>query len=105
MRTLTVLDGPVAVQPSVPAFASLSAGVPNPTRRTTRFWLALPRSEQVSMVVHDVQGRRVWSSAPREYGPGRWELVWDARDQPPGVYLLQMDAGLRRWIRRIAVIR
>jgi glucose/arabinose dehydrogenase len=105
MRTLTVLDGPVAVQPSVPAFASLSAGVPNPTRRTTRFWLALPRSEQVSMVVHDVQGRRVWSGAPREYGPGRWELVWDARDQPPGVYLLQMDAGLRRWIRRIAVIR
>lgn len=105
MTILTVVDGPVAVGPSLPTFASLSAGVPNPTRRTTRFWLTLPRSEQVSMVVHDIQGRRVWSTTPREYGPGRWELEWDAGAQPPGVYLLQMDAGARRWTRRIAVIR
>ncbi|HET9326805.1 MAG TPA: PQQ-dependent sugar dehydrogenase [Candidatus Eisenbacteria bacterium] len=105
MRTLTVMDGPVAVDLPLPREASLSAGSPNPTRRTTHFGLALPRSVQVSMDVHDIQGRRVWSSGARPYAAGRWDLTWDAKDQPPGVYLLQIQAGERRWIRRIAVVR
>ena len=58
----------------------------------------------ISMDVHDVQGRRVWSSGLREYGAGRWEIVWDARNQAPGVYLVMVQAGTRRWIRRVAVV-
>jgi len=95
----------VAVGSPLPRVASLSAGIPNPTARSTRFWLVLPRSARVSMIVHDVQGRRVWSSPPREYGAGRWQLEWDAAAQRPGVYLLQTQAGEHRWTRRIAVVR
>jgi hypothetical protein len=105
MRTLAVMDGPVAVVPSFPLEATLSAGIPNPTRRSTRFWLELPRSSQVSLIAHDVQGRRVWSSGPRIYDAGRWELEWDAGDHPPGLYLLEVEVGGNRWIRRVAVIR
>jgi hypothetical protein len=104
MRSLDVETGPVAVGDE-PVPLGLSSAVPNPTRGRTHFWLTLPRATRVSMSVHDVQGREVWSSPAREYTPGRWGLEWDSSHVRAGVYLLRVDAGQSHWVRRVAVIR
>lgn len=104
MRTLDVSDGPVAVG-DAPLRLAMSGPSPNPAHGRTRIWLTLPRTERVTMTVHDVQGREVWSSPPREYTPGRWALEWDAARARAGVYLLRVDAGESHWVRRIAVVR
>lgn len=104
MRALSVETGPVAVGDE-PRVLAMSAPVPNPTSGRTRFWLTLPRSSRVKLTVHDVQGREVWSSMPRDLAPGRWSLEWDAGSTRAGVYLLRVEAGQAQWVRRIAVVR
>jgi hypothetical protein len=83
----------------------MSAPIPNPTNGRTRFWLTLPKPARVRMAVHDVQGREVWSSEARDFAAGRWSLEWDGGRARAGVYLLRVEAGDARWVRRIAVIR
>src|SRR5262245_2618821 len=104
MRTLSIVTGPVAVGDE-PVALDLSPAIPNPTNGKTRVMLTLPRAARVSMTVHDVQGRQVWSSDAREYTPGRWGLEWDSARARAGVYLLRVDAGQSHWVRRVAVVR
>ncbi len=83
---------------------------PNPARETARLGFTLPRAATLTLEVHDVQGRRVRTLASARYGPGRYVLSWDLRDDlgrpvAPGIYLarLSVDAGTK--VRRLVVLR
>jgi O-glycosyl hydrolase len=105
-------DPPVAAvgepSPGVPA-SWVSEARPNPTSGGVRFALNLAASEDVSLTILDVQGRRLWQDPTRRYEAGRWMLAWNgltaAGPAPAGVYLARIRAGDRVFTRSIAIVR
>ena len=80
---------------------------PNPTHGRTRFEFVLPRDEQVHVAVYDVGGRLVANLADRTYAAGRHAVEWNATGAvgalPPGVYVVQMQAGDVRSSRKLVL--
>jgi hypothetical protein len=103
-RPLSVVTGPAGID-SAPSVLSLSEATPNPGRGIVTLFLQLPKPAPVSVTVHDVQGRDVWSTTAREYAAGRWPLRWDATGMSPGVYLMRVRIGDLDRVRRVAVVR
>jgi hypothetical protein len=99
-----VVTGPAGID-SAPSVLSLSEATPNPGRGIVTLFLQLPKPAPVSVTVHDVQGRDVWSTTAREYAAGRWPLRWDATGMSPGVYLMRVRIGDLDRVRRVAVVR
>lgn len=107
-RSVVVAGPPVAVG-EVLRFR-LSAGYPNPTRGAVGFALELPQARNVRFEVLDLQGRTVWSAAPRWCGAGRSALDWPGRTAqgrraPPGLYLARIRIdGEPALVRRLVVL-
>jgi hypothetical protein len=102
---------PLLVPPGaeLPRALSLSSAFPNPTNGGVELRLALPQRIDVSLSVLDIQGREVWRTPTRQYGPGTRSLGWDGRSgQGPvrsGIYLARVRAGEQILLRRFAIIR
>ncbi|MEZ5066061.1 MAG: FlgD immunoglobulin-like domain containing protein [bacterium] len=90
---------------------SLAAPAPNPFRADTRVRFALDREGPVSLVVHDVAGRRVRTLLATDRFPaGAHEILWDGRNQAGatvanGVYLLRLDTGEAERTRKVTHVR
>ena len=71
--------------------------------------LTLPRDQDVSLSVLDIQGREVWRAPAQTYTAGRWSMSWDGRSTRgpvnTGVYLAQIHVGNKVFLRRFAVVR
>jgi len=83
-----LLDAPEADLPRELAFRTGA----NPVRRSATFHLSLPEAGEVSVVVHDVSGRRIRQLEAGTLAAGRHVLHWDGRDDHgsrvgAGVYL------------------
>ncbi len=78
-----------ATQPAEPM---LLRNFPNPFDGKTTVQIQLPEAAQVSFRLHDQFGRllRAWSSS---YDQGRHDIPVDLTDIPPGILLLEMEAG------------
>jgi flagellar hook assembly protein FlgD len=87
----------------------LGAPVPNPFRLDTRVDFVLPEAEPVRLHVYDLHGRRVRLLPSASLPAGRHRLVWNGKNDsgrpaPSGVYLLQLEAGGRRFLAGRAVL-
>ncbi len=104
-----IYDGVSAVDEGAPPRLALSNPFPNPTHAGVRFALSLPRAATVRFEVLDLGGRRVWSAAPREAGPGSVTLSWDGTTDTrgpahPGVYFARVSAGGASAVERFAIV-
>jgi hypothetical protein len=77
----------------LPAEFGLSQNYPNPFNPTTKISYTLPRDADVSLVVFDVLGREVLKLMSGVQPAGRYEVTFDARDLPSGLYLYRLEAG------------
>ena len=99
-----------ATSPAVPLGFEVSPAWPNPFIRETRLRVSLNSVKPVRVRVLDVLGRtvRVLSDGKRLMGTQAFR--WDGRDEhdepvPAGVYLLTVEAGTKRVIRKICLTR
>ena len=95
---------------ALPRELAVSHTYPSPARGAVSVALALPRAARVEFSVHDLQGRRIWGQAPREYPPGEPVLTWEGgRDAggeaPPGIYLARVRVEGRMFVRPISRLR
>jgi predicted phage tail protein len=100
---------PVETDEPAPVIRSLALAppMPNPARGTTRFSFDLPRAMSARLEVLDVQGRLVATLADGEFGPGRYERVWDgstARGRAAGLYFVHLQTPEGRLVRRVVVL-
>lgn len=109
----STVDAPVvAVDPdggprSAPTTIEFGAPMPNPSRASVTFELALPRAAQVELSVLDLQGRLVAAPASRALPAGRHRLVFTPAGEAslgPGVYFTRLlvdgrVAGVRKFVR------
>jgi len=93
-----------AVEPTSRPFR-LSEASPNPTHGPTTVDLDLERAAVVSAVVHDVQGRKVWSSPTRQLPAGHWPITWSPTGMRAGVYLIDVSVSGHVLSRRVAVLK
>jgi hypothetical protein len=89
-------------EPASPTVAVLS-GNPAANAQTIRF--SLPVRTQVDAHISDITGRTTASLASGTVGPGSYEVVWDVRAVPSGIYFLQFSAPGHRETRRLVVVR
>ncbi len=104
--SLTAVDG-------VPWARELAlTASPNPFRDATRFELVNPTGapQHARVTIFDLAGRRVASPWSADVPPGPTEFRWDGRRDDgarlqPGVYVAWAQAGNRRVIRRVLLVR
>ncbi len=114
----TLMSGPVAstALASGPAVTFALPPRPNPSAHRTVLEYAIGRDVaasgpvEVSLTLHDLQGRLVRSLKRAHEGVGHHSVVWDARDehgQPVarGVYYVKLRAGGMTQTSKIAVVR
>ena len=86
------LDAPIA---SADLRLDLAAPVPNPSRASAALTFSLARSGEVSLGVHDLQGRLVRALVSGSRGAGTYREVWDGRDEAgratrSGIYFVRL---------------
>jgi aminopeptidase N len=98
---------------SAPRFA-LAPNFPNPFNPSTTIAFEVPGNAgtdvPVSLVIHDVRGRRVRTLIDAPLAPGTHRAAWDGRDDrgrgvASGIYLYILRAGSRSLTRRMTIVR
>lgn len=104
-----VVSRPVAATPVTEAVGSAQLGVPypNPSRGAVRLPIAVADGTPASLSLFDARGRRL---AAWRLGGGRQWFDWDGRDgqgRPlaAGVYLLRLEAGGAKAVRKVVRLR
>ena len=87
------------------------SNVPNPFNPSTEIRFSLPQAVPVLLTVHDMAGREVRVLAAGEVmAAGPNSVSWDGRDQagrqsPSGSYLVKLEAGDKRSMRKITLLK
>ena len=79
---------------------------PNPAHTSTVLRFALPTSQNVTLAVYDLAGRRVASvldAAPTS--AGQHQVPLGTQGWHPGVYLCRLEVGSRALTGKMVVIR
>lgn len=113
---------PVLIQENVPAPSLYAPSIienksleklkiyPNPFDTETVIAFSLPEITSVYLEIFDIQGRRVKHWPVRELLAGEHQLKWEGVDDggqalAPGLYLLQMKAGEKTWVKKVSLQR
>jgi hypothetical protein len=88
----------------------LGRPLPMPMRGTARIPFQVAQAGPVSLNVVDAAGRVVRALVRGEREPGRYNVTWDRSDNsgrlmPEGVYFLRFEAGARRDVQKLVVMR
>ena len=87
------------------AGSGLSRSVPNPLTRSATISFRVGAAGHVTLEVFDVAGRRVAMLADRDYGPGTYNMVWDAAGAHSGIYFYRLAVGRTVETRKMIVVR
>ena len=104
-----IIFGPLVVTAggSLNQFALLAVA-PSPTRDVARIDFAVAREARVRLSVLDVQGRRVAQLADAVYRPGRYQAIWDGRNErgraPAGLYFVRYEWPGQHSVRRLLLV-
>ena len=96
--------------PGRPGTTWLAAPAPNPVREALDVHYSLAARGDVSLVLFDQAGRRMRTLARGVHPAGEAHVTWDARNDAgsrvaPGLYYLELKAGGRRFVERVALVR
>lgn len=103
--------GGVAAVDAVPGALTTGLSVhPNPFNPTTTFSFQLAGTEDVTLEVFDLRGRRVLVLAAETLGAGSHRFVWDGRDQTgqsvgSGVFVGYLKAGDQVAVQRLTLVK
>jgi hypothetical protein len=84
---------------------SLYQNYPNPFNPTTTIRYDIAEDSHVIMNIYDVTGRLVETLVESALESGEYEVIWDARDIPSGVYLAQFKFGDRTVTQKLILLK
>jgi len=79
--------------PALPTKISSLSSYPNPFNARTTISFSLESQSQVGISIYDITGRLVDVLISRTYDAGNHSLIWDAGNQPSGIYFARLSAG------------
>jgi hypothetical protein len=94
----------------IPTRTMLLGATPNPFNPSTRISYDLAGAGNVRIKIFDVTGRLVRTLVDEQREPGRYERIWDGRDDKgtrvsSGVYLYRLEAGTYVGVKRLVLIK
>jgi hypothetical protein len=104
--TLPTISPPTSVvRIEVPAAFDLAQNYPNPFNPSTVIAYSLPNRSNVVMTVFNLLGQIVETLVWEEQDAGRYEVRFDARNLPSGLYFYQLRAGSHTQTRRMVLLK
>lgn len=94
----------------LPTTFHLSQNYPNPFNPETEIQYQLPEKADVNITVYSILGRKVKELINQTHKPGYYRIRWRATDErglkvPSGIYLMRIQAGSYRAIRKMTLLR
>ena len=78
------------ISTNIPETFKLSQNYPNPFNPTTNIKFSIVKTEQVILIVYDVQGREVQTLVNERLQPGTYEVSFDGSALHSGVYFYKL---------------
>jgi hypothetical protein len=88
-----------------PKILQLSQNYPNPFNPTTTIQYSVPRTEFVSLKIYDMLGREITTLVNENVNPGNHIIIWDASNQPSGIYFYLFYAGEYSETKRLVLLK
>ena len=70
----------------IPQYFSLSQNYPNPFNPSTKIKFDVPKTSEVKLIIYDILGKEISTLVNEKLSAGSYEVNWDGRDYPSGVY-------------------
>ncbi len=78
---------------NLPVEFSLAQNYPNPFNASTTIKFSLPEASEVTIHIYDILGRSIETLNSGMQSAGTHSIVWNADNQPSGVYFYRIQAG------------
>ncbi len=78
---------------------------PNPFNPTTKIKFDIAKSENVKVAIYDVVGKEVARLIEQRLNPGTYELIWDAKNSPSGIYFLRFETPDANVTKRMSLLK
>lgn len=88
-----------------PGSIELRQNYPNPFNPATNITFYLPEERNVRVGVYNIVGQQVSLLIDDTLQAGEHSVVWDAANNPSGIYIVQMETGSRLLTRKITLIK
>jgi hypothetical protein len=91
-------------------YFKLQQNYPNPFNPTTQIKYALPRAENVSIIIYNLIGQRVKTLISQNQTAGNYSVIWDATDDTgqklgSGLYFYVLQAGEYRAVKKMMLLK
>lgn len=93
------------VEDEKPGSIELRQNYPNPFNPATNITFYLPEERNVRVGVYNIVGQQVSLLIDDTLQAGEHSVVWDAANNPSGIYIVQMETGSRLLTRKITLIK
>ena len=93
------------VENDKPGSIELRQNYPNPFNPATNITFFLPEERSVRVGVYNIVGQQVSLLIDDTLQAGEHSVVWDASNNPSGIYIVQLETGNRLLTRKITLIK
>ena len=84
---------------------SLSNNYPNPFNPTTTIKYQIPKTNLVILKVYDVLGKEVVTLVNEEKPMGKYEVKFEAKGLPSGIYFFRIQAGDFQQVKKMVLMK
>ena len=88
-----------------PGSIELRQNYPNPFNPSTNITFFLPEDRQVRLGIYNIVGQQVATLIDDNIGAGEHSVVWNASNNPSGIYIVQLETGSRILTRKITLVK
>jgi hypothetical protein len=88
-----------------PGSIELRQNYPNPFNPSTNITFFLPEDRQVRLGIYNIVGQQVATLIDDNISAGEHSVVWNASNNPSGIYIVQLETGSRILTRKITLVK
>ena len=88
-----------------PSTIVLQEAYPNPFNPTTNIEFGLSDDTNINVSVYDISGREMAVLAEGRFRKGFHNIIWDAADQPSGIYFVSVSTQLETQTQKLMLIK
>lgn len=97
--------GITQISNELPKQFGLGQNYPNPFNPATNIRFALPKAENVKLMVYDLLGREAANLVNSYLAAGKYEVTFDAAKLPSGIYFYRINAGEFAETKRMILVK
>jgi hypothetical protein len=90
---------------SIPTKFNLHQNYPNPFNPTTAIKFEIPKESYVTLRIYNSIGKDVAELVNRELSAGQYQISFDAKDLPSGIYYYKLQAGEFTQTRKMLLVK